>query len=319
MKRALNAARLALASSALLAFGAAQTEAAVLFVASDGVDTRACTRELPCRQLQRAVNLAADGDAIQIVDAGEYSGVVNIAKSVTISAQGVSATLTNMVSGFGLRINGADAVVTLRGLTFSGVGAGVRGLTVQQAAAVHIEDCRFERFTHEGILVTNSPAEVFVSKSMSRLNGGRGLSVVTNVASRLTIQGSHFENNGAEGIYLAGNIEGSISDSYMSGNASDGIRQSGGRMNVTDSAASSNGADGFRIANAAEMTLEGTLANFNTDGFYVGSGTTGRISNSVFEPNSVSLRNFGRLETRVNNAVLPGHAQGRPLTPIQGQ
>jgi hypothetical protein len=296
--------RLALALSAVFALAAAEAQAAVFFITYNGVDTRPCSRTLPCRQLQRAVNVASDGDEIQILESGEYSGTVNINKSVTISADGISATLTHTAAnGLGVRINTAGKVVTLRGLLLSGRGSGLRGITIQQAAAVHIENCDVERFRGDGIFVSNSPAEVYISDTASRLNGKSGLYFVTNVAAKLTIENSYFDNNGTFGAQIQGNLETSVSNSSFSGNNNHGLWQANGRSNVTWSTAASNGGQGFRLNSSAQMTLEESMAAGNTIGLLVNAGTTARLSNSVFTNNNVGVQNSGTTQSRGNNTL----------------
>jgi hypothetical protein len=314
--------RFAVALSTVFAFAAAEAQAAVFFIASNGVDSRPCSRPLPCRQLQRAVNVASDGDEIQILDSGEYSGTVNINKSVTISADGISATLTHVApAGAGVRVNTAGKVVTLRGLLLSGRGAGLRGITIQQAAAVHIENCDFERYAGDGIVVSNSPAEVYISDTTSRLNDGRGLAFVSNVAAKLTIENSYFDNNGTFGAQIQGNVETSISNSSFSGNAFHGIWQVGGRSNVTWTTAASNERQGIRLDSAAQMTLEESLAAGNDIGLLVNAGTTARLSNSVFTNNRVGVQNSGTTHSRVNNTLSGNTAADRtgpPFTTLGG-
>ena len=69
----------------------------VRYVASNGLNSNDCTREAPCRPLQRGIKKTPDGGEIQILDSGTYGNAVRIDRSITVSAVGVSATVGTIV------------------------------------------------------------------------------------------------------------------------------------------------------------------------------------------------------------------------------
>ena len=310
--------RLALACSAVLTFSAA-VEAQNRFIASNGNDANSCSRALPCRTLQRGVTAVPPGGEVQILDSGEFGPTVYISKSVTISADGISATIaTPTASATSVIINNANAVVALRGLLMTGGGTGLRGITIVNAAAVHIENCEVERFASDGILVYNVATEMFISDSVSRLNGGRGFAYTGTAGAKLSIQNSHFDDNATLGVQLSGPVETSISNSVFAGNGSHGFYQTGGTSNLTWATSAHNAGAGYALT-SGQLTLEESIANANTSaGLFVGAGTTGRISNSTFTNNSVGIQNNGTVETRTNNTVAGNTAPlgGAALTPL---
>jgi hypothetical protein len=185
----------AVAVAALLSLGAAARAQTVLFVSTQGDNANNCTRNAPCRTLQRAINRSSDGGEVQVLDSGAYGNAVNIKKSITISAVGVAATVGAVT------IDKAGATVVLRGLTLQGTGLGnVRGLELLSAAAVHVIGCQIERFGQAAISIIASNVKVFMSDTAVRDNASTGLVLWGNSSgARLAIDNSRFENNGGPG------------------------------------------------------------------------------------------------------------------------
>ena len=292
------------------------------FVASSGNDANACTRAAPCRTLQRGINVTPVGGELVVLDSASYGSAATILQSITISADGVSATLLNPG---GVTIGGAGIVVALRGLHLNGGVAGRSGILIEDAAAVHIENCVVEGFGEDGILLdSGSNAKLFVIDSVARDNGGDGLHVIgTATMARLTVDNSRFENNAGDGLDVEG-IESAITRTVISANGSDGIEQTGGRMNVTWTEAASNGGNGFVVTVSGAMTVDSSVARGNTsNGLLLGSGSTSAtVSNSVFTDNAIGIANAGMtLLTRENNTIA-GNASPQPVigprTPLPG-
>jgi hypothetical protein len=320
MRTSRNAARLALGCSAMLVLFAFEAQAAIRFVASTGNDAAACTRTAPCRTLQRGVNVSVAGDEVKVLDAGEY-GFTFINKSVTISADSVAATINvTAASASAIIISNASAVVTLRGLLLSGNGTGGRGIVVANAAVVHIENCEIERFATDGIQLINRPTELYISNSVSRLNGGRGIYFVGAANSKLTSLNSHFDNNAGSGLALGNLIQASITGTVASGNGGHGLIQTGGETTATWTTISHNGGGGF-VVTGGEISLENSMSDSNaTFGLHVGAGRTARISNITVTDNATGINNNGTVLTRQNNTVSGNttNLAGSALTPFSG-
>jgi hypothetical protein len=296
----------------------------VRFVASHGNDADACTAAAPCRTLQRAVDIAAAGSEVIVLDSGSFGNSLTIGKSITISADGVAATLGNPGN---VTIEGA-AVVALRGLHLQGVDAGPMnhtGITITAPAAVRIEKCVVERFKGNGIAASGfADAELSITDTIVRDNGFNGLSV-TN--TRLSIDNSRIEGNVAQGL-RAYMTESTISRTVISGHGNHGIAQYGGRMSVTSTTSAQNRWAGYYVTHAAgvdrrgEMTLVSSVARGNGDaGLRLQSEiSSARVSNSQFTNNDTGIRNdAGTIETRRNNTVRDnGTDVSGPLTAIPG-
>src|SRR5688572_21662357 len=118
-------ARLALACGALIALtGVVHGAASNRFVSTTGNDANPCTTPATaCRTLQRGIDSSPTGSVLTVLDSGPYGNVATIAKSITISAVGVTAALTNPAAGStAITINGAGIKVVLQGLLLSGGG-----------------------------------------------------------------------------------------------------------------------------------------------------------------------------------------------------
>jgi hypothetical protein len=282
---------------------AVRAQMVIRFVASYGNDANPCTRTQPCRTLQRGVDATPVGSELQVLDTGSYGPTVNITKSITISAEGVTATLFNPTATAAFTINIVSANIVLGGLTLSGGGEGLRGIEITEAAVLHIERCEIERFAIQGILLNFADTKLFIKDTVVRANGTDGLLINGNgTAARVSVENSRFENNGEDGMDIDG-VESNVTRSVTSGNAGDGIEQSAGRMNVSWTTSAQNGS-GYNVGFGGQMTLEYVVGRSNTSaGLNVSGGASSRISNSVFTHNGVGIQNGGVTETRLNNTV----------------
>src|SRR5262249_45019704 len=144
-----------LAALAIMAVqGAAPARATNIlsYVSSAGSFTNDCqfpiqmaARQGPGLTLRQALALPASGGGILIATPGASDGFLVIDRSINITHDGGShAQLSSFVGTNVITINaGAGDFVTLRGLTVDGRvgGAGLNGIVVQQASAVHVQNC----------------------------------------------------------------------------------------------------------------------------------------------------------------------------------
>lgn len=287
--------RVAIALFAFAALSGAAHAAAARFVATTGSDANSCTRALPCRSLQRALQAVPIGGEIQILDSGLYIEPLTITKSVTIAGRGVSATLANVVVD-------TAGVVVLDTLLFNGKNSGPIGIFIDDAERVAVEHCLIEKFSGNGIAV-DAPAEIVISDTVSRHNGGHGLSATDNGEdTSLTILDSIFSSNGGSGISIAGTAA-TIAGTSASGNGVHGITASASRMNISHSVAAMNTAHGFFMLGASELSLEFSEAYANLNGLRVNAGGTAYISSNVIMQNTIGVNNLGTTNTRFSNII----------------
>src|SRR5580765_784120 len=101
------------------------------YVATTGNDNKPCTREEPCRTFQVAIGQVAPGGEVVALDSGEF-GPVTIKKSVTLSGEGVHATITQEQAGANAITlqTKSSMTVMVRALTILGVGKAGQGITL---------------------------------------------------------------------------------------------------------------------------------------------------------------------------------------------
>jgi hypothetical protein len=189
-----------IAIAATVLCSAAQAADDTRYISRTGDNVNACTLAKPCRTLQRGISTTPAGGELRILDSGSYGNNVTIGKSLTISGNGNTVFL----NGF-LTVNpGAGAAVTLRDLTLNGQGTINVGVSIDLAAAVHIERCVFHGFTGDGIFVHGAGTRIFVIDTISRDNGGDGLRVGGGTIA--LISNSTFTNN-THGLHNLGILE----------------------------------------------------------------------------------------------------------------
>jgi hypothetical protein len=249
-----------LAASALVLVAAAAQAQNVRFIASNGDNANDCLRATPCRTLQKGINKTPSGGELQILDSANYGKDATVDKAITISADGISATIG------ALTIDAPGAVVVLRGLLLTGanVPANSNGVHILNAAKVHILRCEIERFTgdpggdNNGILIDADNVDVLVANTIIRDNSGAGL--FNNSNSIVNVHSSTAANNGASG--------------YVEGG--------GGQMSIESSVATGNGAPGFGVVGGGTGRISNSLITNNGTGLSnTGSTLLSRRNNMV--------------------------------------
>lgn len=129
-------------------------QASRTWVSGVGDDANPCSRTAPCKTFAGAISKTAPGGEIDVMDDGGFGGVT-ITKSITINGGGHLAGI--LISGAinGVTINAASTdVVTLRGLTFTGVSGALNAVRYQAAKYVVIENCTIDGFANGINLIT---------------------------------------------------------------------------------------------------------------------------------------------------------------------
>jgi hypothetical protein len=216
-----------LLAAALPLCGAA--DAAGLFrayLASNGLDSNACTLAAPCRLLPRALDAVASGGEIWMLDSANYNtSQVVITKSVTILA--VPGAVGSVVAASGRAIVVVSgAKVVLRNLVIVPLpGAGGWDGIYAGPGTVSLEDSVIAGHSENGIVLYGD-SKLTVSRSIIRNNAKAG--ILLNDTSVAHITRSTIVANGYDGVTLY-TIAASdaprawISDSVISGNTGNGI------------------------------------------------------------------------------------------------
>src|SRR5258706_8578213 len=141
------------------------------YLASSGSDANPCTLPQPCRLLPAALAAVADGGEIWMLDSANFNtGVVNIAKSVTILAiPGALGSVVSTDAHHAIYIDAANAKVTLRNLLIVGLGIVNDGISFVQGAELNVAECEIAN-VNNGIFATASNSKVIVKNTVFRGN-----------------------------------------------------------------------------------------------------------------------------------------------------
>ena len=259
----------------------ANAQATRTFVSGVGDDANPCTRTAPCKTFVGAFSKTEAGGEIAVLDPGVF-GSLTITKSITIYATGLVAAVTANGTD-GIVINAPGSVVTLRGLRFNGLasggsGGGLNGIDFMAGATLHIESCKIQGFTQNGINISLSTgAQVFIDDTTSQDNLGNGLNIAGSAGEvHVNISNSHFSNNAMNGVNASDSSRVSVRSSDATGNSATGFQviatSNSATMNIADSVAANNlvagvGAGGGGAAatiRATNVSLFSNVAEFQT-------------------------------------------------------
>ncbi len=298
------------------------------YLASDGADGPACSLAAPCRLLPAALAAVADGGEIWMLDSANYNtATVIIGKSVSILA--VPGALGSLVaiSGSAIEIATAGVKVALRNLVIVPLPgqSGTNGVSVTAGAQLTVERCLIANLPGHGIVV-NSATSVRVTDSAIRDNGDVGLWLLKG--ARATITRSTFSGNASTGVFVIGDIPGSltsadIADSTLDGNGNGVLEWSEDasavvKVSIRDSRLVRNA--GFGVS--AKSTLGGdvTLSASNNiisnnltgvQGLFAGtkvwaSGNTVSVNTTGFSSSSALFESAGNNAMRNNGTDVVG-------------
>ncbi|MBC7899948.1 MAG: right-handed parallel beta-helix repeat-containing protein [Saprospiraceae bacterium] len=179
----------------IVSSAAADAQATRTWVSGVGDDVNPCSRTAPCKTFAGAISKTAAGGEINCIDPGGF-GTLTITKSITVDCSGTfGSSLASLTNGF--IVNGATAVVRLRGLQINGVGNGLNGVKIIAASRVIIENVVIDGFTLSGISVENTAAtQVLVNNSSIRNNAVAGINGVPTGTAEIAVTNSFFAGNG---------------------------------------------------------------------------------------------------------------------------
>jgi len=243
------------------------------FVSSAGSGS-VCSRAIPCASLQAAHDDTDPGGEIDCLDTVD-SISLGITKSITIDCAGTNGGVVP-ANQIGILVQAPNSLVTLRGLTVNGLGAGTVGI-ILNSGTLRLENCRITGYrtgAAAGISVTPQSgitANLHVVDSIIEGNGaaasGGGIIIQPSGtgAARVVIERSRIASNTygifANGMGSTGPISVQIRDSVAVQNAFNGISaftapgQSIASITVDRSSSLLNGADGILAQGAPAFVL----------------------------------------------------------------
>ncbi len=188
----LSVRRIAAIAVAVLAFGffhsvPAAAQATRTWISGVGDDANPCSRTAPCKTFQGAYNKTAAGGEINCLDPGGF-GAVTIVKSISIICD--QATAGVVVAGSNaIIVNSTTAYVVLDGLDLEGLGnaattAGLNGVNILNAAAVHIRNTKIRGFRNGygiNFQPQNANSQLFVDNVALSENGSPSISTTGGI------------------------------------------------------------------------------------------------------------------------------------------
>jgi len=298
----------------------AAAQATRTWVSGVGDDVNPCSRTAPCKTFAGAISKTAAGGEINCLDPAGY-GTVTVTKSITIDCTAQFGSILAS-STTGVIINGADVVVTLRGLTINGgppTSPGVNGVRVLQADHVLIENVQIFNFNGAapngaGVMInpTSNPASGVTTVAIVRstiYNNGQGggvalLPSAASVAVNLSIDDSTIYANGDASLGGAGvnvntgafapTLKVDVTNSFLSGN---NLPNTSGIVIKVSSGTVSGTVTGTRIVNHTTVGFRMTGGTFfvgtstisgNATGVNVGGGTMTSYGNNMLGGNTAN-------------------------------
>jgi hypothetical protein len=267
----------------LIQVAPAGAQATRTWVSGVGDDANPCSRTAPCKTFAGAISKTAAGGEINTLDPGGF-GAVTITKSITIADDG-TGTAGVLVSGTNGIIVAAAATdrITIRGLTFNGLGSGINGIMFNSGAMLSLENVKITGFTNYGVLFQPS------------------------TAGRMNIEDSTIENNGS-----GTNGGGVLVRPVAGGSASVDLNTVRLINNVLGLRVENSVAGAGQVIAAASNT---TAASNTYSGFVVSQSAGGGVSLNIDRSNSlnngVGLNLAGAAAImRVSNSMITGNATG---------
>jgi hypothetical protein len=255
----------------------ANAQATRTWVSGVGDDVNPCSRTAPCRTFPGAISKTAAGGEINCLDPGSF-GAVTITKSLTIDCSGNFAGVL-VSSTNGIIVNaGANDKVTVRNLSFQGLGTAPNAIRFLAGAQLTVDHVRIEGFTQNGIDVAKTAnGELYVDNThITEVNNGIRLSTTAGFITA-GIKNATIVNATTNGIESASNgVRANIEGANIVGAGGNGIAVSAGTgtMNVNSSMISSN-VTGVNVA-ASGSTIrisDNAIFNNGTD-LAIGAGAT---------------------------------------------
>jgi hypothetical protein len=284
----------------------ASAQATRTWISGVGDDANPCSRTAPCKTFAAAISKTAAGGEIDALDPGGF-GAVTVTKSITLDGGGgqVGSILASGTNGIIVNDGGTGTiVVTVRNLRINGIkdtgGAGLNGIRVLSAKALHVEHCAIFGFGQAAIDVepTSAGVQVFVSDS----------ELANNVTGVLLKRGAS-----ATGLIAATVERACIADNPTGVDAEDYSR-----LTMADSFVSGSSVVGvlatIETGGTSEVTLERCVVANNETG--ISSAQTVRLSETTVTGNTTGLAATGAIISFGNNQIAGNTTDGAPTSTV---
>jgi hypothetical protein len=211
-----------------------------VFVSGAGLDTNPCTLAQPCRNFQRAHDIAAANAEINVLDPAGY-GPVTITKGISIQAHGwggIGAEVCNTCAAITVAVTTSDPV-TLNGLVLDGGGTGQFGINITSGPSVQILNSVVRHFQFGILDQTNiNGANLLIEDTIASDNQESGIAILPNGSTKATLSRITANNNNF-GVFNF-SLDTTIANSVLSNNSLIGVNSSGGAIWLAKTVVSGN-------------------------------------------------------------------------------
>jgi hypothetical protein len=246
------------------------------WVSGVGDDVNPCSRTAPCKTYAGAMSKTAPSGEISTLDPGGFGGVT-IPKSIVIDGTaGYGSIIASGVNGVVINAGPLDVVI-LRNIVINGVGTGLTGVRIVQAADVRIENCKITGFTQRGIDDRRTAGSLFVTNTFVSNNDQTGIvvgSVGPSSALKVHLDRVQMHGNVNAGFAITNAATATVVKSSATSNGSHGFYADvGSILNLTDSVASENPNSGVTSLTGGTVRLSNTTVTNNGSGLTVTPGS----------------------------------------------
>ena len=268
------------------------------WVSGVGNDANPCSRTAPCKTFAGAISKTATCGEIDALDPGGY-GAVTITKSITLNGAGTLASILNSggVNGIIVNLTASDVcnTVIIRWISINGAPNpatfGLNGIRDASTVAhsLHVEHVDIQH-QGRGVLINSNANNVrlYMKDVDIRHTTTHGIDINPSAGQtvQLSLHDVRSRQSAGEGLRLANNAKGVITNSQFQQNTANGVNIFGASISVMfqDSDFSNNGGAG--IVNAAGSTT------FIDSCAFFGNGAGG-INNTGSTMNSYGNAAFG--------------------------
>jgi Right handed beta helix region len=253
-----------------------QAAQAVSYVSSTGSGT-ACTAAQPCASIFTAHGPLVNGGQISCLNSptltSESENFFESDTSLVIDCVGVFAWESG---GFGLEFSGANQVIKIRNLTFSGSGGMFPAVEVTGSGTLILENCVFENMAGTALDIEPTGPLNLVIRNSRISNNASGMLLKPAAGGSIKATFDHVvttSNNGGgiKSDSTNGVVNLDISNSEISNNPGNGINLVGSAnpnmLNLSRTVIAKNGVAGLQVNGATTAALvDTTLFDTNTSG-----------------------------------------------------
>jgi Right handed beta helix region len=267
---------------AVCAGSSARAQNVESYVSSSGLDTNNCSLTSPCLGFSTAHANTLPGGSISCLSAPS-SALLTITKSITIDCTGVAFSGVHGVVEVTINLPSSDALQTVRlkGYTINGFGQGTRGVQINAAGTVILEDMKIIQHTQQGVIdLRTSPGELRITDTAISRNTGPGVAVVGAAGNVAILDNVTLDGNQYGVVAGAGNTV-SISRSTLASNTISGVEADPGAQIIVDNSTITH--NGVGVQSYQSIRLSNNNIAFNTTAIS-GSGS-GTFGNNRFSGN----------------------------------